>query len=189
MNHSFAARLPEKTTALSQKLGGPKQASPNRPAMADATTGYEAPPKPGAHVQRHPLPRPRRTLERVLTDDKSALKRRSIPSLTRSVTEPALAQTKREVSETSLSSIPLNRVVMKKRYSQREVDMQKASQLSEGKLKKKESVEAELQGAIAALKRPNARAAVKEYVEASELRQTISHAKSKRTRERFERRC
>lgn len=68
---------------------------------------------------------------------------------------------------------------MTKRYSQREIDLHATSQGSEARLKKKLAVEQELQGAIAALKRPNAREAVREFVEAAEKRQSGVQAKSK----------
>ncbi len=85
---------------------------------------------------------------------------------------------KREESDISLSSIPLNRVAIHKRYSQREVDLNAASRATEAKLKRKAKVDQELQGAIAALKRPNPRMAVKELVEDAERRTAESHSRS-----------
>ena len=111
----------------------------------------------------------RKTLERVLTDDKPS-HRRHTPSLSRSATEPNLPQLKREVSDVPLISLPAYQAAASKRYSQREVDLSITSQLMEAKVKKKTQIEHELQGAIAALKKPNARMAVKEYVEAAEKR-------------------
>ena len=67
---------------------------------------------------------------------------------------------------------------MHKRYSQREVDLHATSQVAEAKLKKKARVEHELQDAIAALKKPNPRMAVKELVEDAERRSTASHSRS-----------
>lgn len=121
--------------------------------------------------------KPRRTLERVLTDERSA-SQKPTPSLARSATDSVLPQMKREVSDTSLSSIPLNRVAMHKRYSQREVDLHAASQATDAKLKKKAKIDQELQSAIAALKKPNARMAVKELVEDAEKRVAGPHPKS-----------
>jgi len=82
---------------------------------------------------------------------------------------------KREESDTSLSSIPLNRVAMHNRYSQREVDLNAATEV---KLKRKAKVDQELRGAIAALKRPNPRMAVKELVEDAERRVATSCSRS-----------
>ena len=97
-----------------------------------------------------------------------------MPSLSRSATEPMLPQVKREVTDTSLSSIPLNRVSMSRRYTHREVDLRAASQATEDKIKKKASIDKELQSAIAALKKPNPRMAVQELVDAAEQRATNS---------------
>lgn len=175
-HYSYGARLPELTTLLCQKLGGSKQPSPRRPPLAKCASSYGSI-KPGASLQRQQIRRPRRTLERVLTDERTA-SQKPPPSLPRSATDPVLPQVKREVSDTSLSSIPLNRVAMHKRYSQREIDLHATSQAAEAKLKKKTRVEQELRGAIAALKRPNPRMAVKDLVEYAERRAAASHSRS-----------
>ena len=168
--------MPELTSLICKKLGGPKKPSPRRPPLAKSASSY-TPLKPGALLQNQYIRRPRRTLERVLTEERSA-SQKPPPSLSRSATDPILPQVKREVSDTSLSSIPLNKVVMHKRYSQREVDLHSTSQAAEAKLQKKARVEQELQGAIAALKKPNPRLAVKELVEDAERRSTVSHSRS-----------
>lgn len=175
-SYSYGARLPGLTALLCEKLGGPRQPSPKRPQLTKAETSIGIL-KPGTTVQRHQSRRPRRTLERVLTDERST-SRRPPPSLSRSATEPVLPRLKREESDTSLSSVPLNRVAMHKRYSQREVDLHGASQAAESRLKKKAKVEKELQSAIAALKRPNPRMAVKELVDDAEKRAAGSHSRS-----------
>lgn len=92
-----------------------------------------------------------------------------------------LPSLKREVSDVSMSSTTGNKVPLHKlrRYSQREVDLSAASQANEARLKKKAGVEKELQNAIAALKRPNARMAVKELIEDAEKRATSSRLTSK----------
>ena len=174
--NSYGARLPELTTLLCQKLGGPKQTPPRRPPLAKSASSH-ASLKPGVSVQRQQTRKYRRTLERVLTDERFA-SQKPPPSLSRSATDPVLPQVKREVSDTSLSSIPLNRVAMHKRYSQREVDFHTKSQATEAKLKQKARVEQELQGAIAALKRPNPRMAVKDLVEDAEKRAAASNSRS-----------
>ncbi|KAL9018321.1 MAG: hypothetical protein Q9185_004354 [Variospora sp. 1 TL-2023] len=128
------------------------------------------PPKPGAAVERPQSRQVRRTLERVLTDEKAA--RRPAPALSRSATDSVLPNLKREPSDTLLSNVPSKRSTFHKsnRYSQREVDLGAVSQAAEAKAKRKANVEQELQGAIAALKRPNPRMAVKEFVEAADKR-------------------
>ncbi|KAK0509818.1 hypothetical protein JMJ35_008212 [Cladonia borealis] len=170
----YAARLPDLTALLCEKLGGPKQPSPRRPTLTKAPTSHSGH-KTGTTGQRLQNRKPRRTLERVLTEERSGSQKP--PSLLRSATDPVLPQLKREASDTSLSSIPLNRVAMQKRYSQREVDLHAASQATEVKLKKKAKIDHELQSAIAALKKPNPRMAVKELVEDAEKRVAGSHSR------------
>lgn len=74
-----------------------------------------------------------------------------------------------------MASIPASRPSLQdsKRYSQREVDLTAVSQATQAKLQKKAAIEQELQGAIAAMKKPNPRMAVKELVEASEKRAAV----------------
>ncbi|KAL9007163.1 MAG: hypothetical protein Q9188_000097 [Gyalolechia gomerana] len=166
----YDARLPEASRTLCKKLGGPLPHSAARPALKRAASSSLRPQKPGAAVDR-PQPREaRRTLERVLTDEKTS--RRPTPPLCRSATDSFLPTLKREPSDVSMPSVPLNRSTFHKsnRYSQREVDLTAVSQAAEAKAKKKADVEQELQGAIAALKRPNPRMAVKEFVEAADRR-------------------
>lgn len=133
-------------------------------------------------MQRPQMRKPRKTLERVLTDEASAPQRPQ-PSLLRSDTDSMIPRLKRETSDISLAAIPLDRVGIQKskRFSQREVDLSAVSQVTEAKLKKKASVEQELKGAIAALKRPNPRLAVKELMESAERRAagSGSNARSK----------
>ena len=165
------------STLLCQKLGGPKDPSPKRPQLMDLEAMSKVAARPGAPLPRPKLGKSRRTLERVLTDDKACHKSRK-PSLSRSATVPLL-QVKREVSDTTLSSIPLNKVAMSKRYTQREVDLRAASQATEARHKKKAAIQQELKGAIAAIKRPNPKMAGVDFVEAVEKRQASSHPRSK----------
>lgn len=164
---------------LCQKFGGPKQHSPARPPLVKAATSGDLL-KPGTSLRRQPMQKSRRTLERVLTDERIA-SRRPTPSLSRSATDPILPGLKREGCAVSLYSIPPTKLDVQKsrRYSQREVDLSAVTQAYEAKLKKKAKVEKELQGAIAALKKPNPRMAVKELVEAAERRAAASNSRSR----------
>ncbi|KAL9012177.1 MAG: hypothetical protein Q9173_003046, partial [Seirophora scorigena] len=175
----YAARLPELSRALCKKLGGPLPHSPDRPALRKAPPPMK-PPKPGAAVERPQSRQVRRTLERVLTDENTT--RRLAPALSRSATDSVLPDLKREPSDTPLSNVPSKRPTFHKanRYSQREVDLGAVSQAAEAKAKRKANVEQELQGAIAALKRPNPRMAVKEFVEAAEKR--AARARSRKSK-------
>lgn len=164
---------------LCKRLGGPLTHSPARPALRRAPSSMR-PPKPGAAVERPQSRQVRRTLERVLTDEKAA--RRPAPALSRSATDSVLPDLKREPSDTILSNVPSKRSTFHKsnRYSQREVDLGAVSQAAEAKAKRKANVEQELQGAIAALKRPNPRMAVKEFVEAADKRAAGARSRSTR---------
>ncbi|KAL8763390.1 MAG: hypothetical protein Q9184_000778 [Pyrenodesmia sp. 2 TL-2023] len=165
----YAARLPDMSRILCKKLGGPLSHSPARPALRKAPSSRRAM-KPGAVMKRAPPRQAGRTLEGVLTDEKAC--RRPARPLCRSATDSVLPNLKREPSDSSLANVPLNRSAFhkSKRYSQREVDLSAVTQAAEAKAKKKANVEQELQGAIATLKRPNPRMAVKEFVEAAERR-------------------
>ncbi|KAL8682202.1 MAG: hypothetical protein Q9186_001740 [Xanthomendoza sp. 1 TL-2023] len=176
----YAARLPELSRSLCKKLGGPLPHSPAVPAPTKVGTSSMRRPKPGAAVERPQPQQARRTLERVLTDDKTS--RNPKPSFARSATDSVLPNLKREPSEVSLSNVPSSRPALheSKRYSQREVDFTATSQAKEARMKKKAIIEQELQGAIAALKKPNPRMAVKEFVESVERRAT--GAKSRKSR-------
>ena len=176
---SYGARLPSLSNMLCEKFGGPKQHSPARPPLVKAATVGDLM-RPGTTLRRQPMQKSRRTLERVLTDERIA-SRRPTPSLSRSATDSVLPSLKREGSAVSLYSIPQAKLDIQntKRYSQREVDLSAASQAYEAKLKKKAKVEKELQGAIATLKKPNPRMAVKEFVEAAERRAGASNSRSR----------
>ena len=96
------------------------------------------------------------------------------------MTESVLPRLKRETSEISLSSISTKRESASQRYRQREVDIQGKSQSAEAKAKTKAHIEDELRGAIAALKKPNPRMAVKEFVDAADQR--VDQSRSRKAR-------
>ena len=176
---SYLARLPEVSRVICKKLGGPLPLSPSRPALRKATSSLSRLQRPGTAVKR-PQPREAKsTLERVLTDERTS--RRPTPTLSRSATDSFLPNLKREPSDLPLANVPLNRSTFHKsnRYSQREVELNTVAQAAETKAKKKAKVEQELHGAIAALKRPNPRMAVKELVEAAEQRAAGAKSRSK----------
>ena len=175
----YGARLPEKSALVCQKLGGPKDSSPKRPKLIKPASTNAHSVRPGSSTSHSQPRRPRQTLERVLTDQRPG-PGRQMPSLSRSTTEPSLPRLKRETSEALLSTIPLNRVQMPKGFSQREVDLHANSQAAEAKRSKKAKVDEELQSAIAALKKPNARMAVKELVDAADERATTHRSKKSR---------
>ncbi|TVY87236.1 hypothetical protein LAWI1_G007601 [Lachnellula willkommii] len=188
----FSARLPDRCAVINRKLGGPVAFSPPKPRLSKSSS-FSGPSRPGAATKR-PVPvKPRRSLHRVLTDDRE---RRSVSrgperaiSLMRSATMPTMPGLKRETSEApSLSGIPFaesqtlttNRggVLNSKRFSRREVDLGSLAPDLNAKAKKKASIEAELKQAISALKRPNRELAGKDLVETAEKRSTsASHSR------------
>jgi DNA replication regulator SLD3 len=126
---------------------------------------------------------PRRSLQRVLTDERYARGGSHGPSraatLMRSTTSIAVPGLKREGSESSLGNIPpietqaINAsrggVLKSKKFSQREVDLSNLVSVNEAKYRKV-NIEAELKDAIATLKRPNRQLAVQELVDTAERR-------------------
>lgn len=175
----YGARLPQKSAMICQKLGGPKDPSPRRPKLMESASTNAKSVRPSSSTSHSQPRRPRQTLERVLTDQNPG-QGKQMPSLSRSTTEPSLPRLKRETSEALLSTIPLNRVQMPKGFSQREVDLHANAQAAEAKRSKKAKVDEELQNAIAALKKPNARMAVKEMVDAADERATAHRWKKSR---------
>jgi DNA replication regulator SLD3 len=166
---SFSARLPEHCGVICRKLGGPVTVSPVRPKMPASTTLPTASSRPGGMTKRLVPSKARKSLRRVITDERHAREgSRGVSgaiSLMRSATAPTIPGLKRERSETPLlSSIPsaesqsmlVSRggVLKSKNFSQREVDLSNLAIANDCKAKKA-SIEAELKDAISALKRPN----------------------------------
>ena len=169
---SYSARLPETCSTVNQRLGGVELPSPVRPPMPKSASTSQGVLRPGTVIDRNVASKSRKILEHDSAFKKPFSRRQQPPSLLRSATAPALPGLKRESSEVSLSDIPLKRpsVEKSKRYSQREVDLSAISNATEAKLRRKASVEEELRGAIATLKKPNRTLAVKELIESFEQR-------------------
>jgi DNA replication regulator SLD3 len=180
---SFAARLPEQCSAISRKLGGPLVVSPSRPKLAKPRSSSAVLSRPGAIAKRPVLSKSRGGLERILTDERQKRGGSRGPSgaisLMRSATAPAISGLKREGSETLMANIPpaetpsisVSRgwVLKSKKFSQREVDLSNLVNTSDTNTKKT-NIEAELQEAISALKRPNRQLAGQLIVETAEKR-------------------
>ncbi|KAK6595381.1 hypothetical protein H4I95_10739 [Botrytis cinerea] len=181
----FSARLPDRCDAINRKLGGPITKSASKPRASKAASFSNTLTRPGT-ITKRPVPaKQKKSLQRVLTDDRE---RRSMSigsnraiSLMRSATDPTIPGLKRETSEApSLSSIPsaefkplhVNRggVLNSKRFSQREVDMSTLAPDPNSKAKKQAAIDAELKDAISALKKPNRELAGKALVETAERR-------------------
>lgn len=156
---------------MNKKVGGIRPPSPPRLAPLQSATTSQDLLKPGTAINRHMALKPRRKMERVLTNDKLATQQ-APPPLRRSATAPAVPGLKRESSEVSILEIPLKRagVEKSKRYSQREVDLSAISHATELRLKKKAVVDEALRGAIATLKKPNRTLAVREFIDSVDHR-------------------
>lgn len=191
---SFSARLPEQCSAISRKLGGPVVVSPARPKLMASASLSAVSSRPGGITKRPISTKARRSLRRVITDERHAREgsrgASGAISLMRSTTAPSIPGLKRERSETPLlSSIPsaesqsmlVNRggVLKSKKFSQREVDLSSLATVNDAKLKKA-SIEAELKDAITALKRPNRQLAGQFQVEAERRAASAStHSRSR----------
>jgi DNA replication regulator SLD3 len=192
---SFAARLPDRCATINRKLGGPVVASPPKPKLPKAASTSNVISRPGAATKRPVPAKPRRSLQRILTDERE---RRSVSSgsgrpisLMRSATMPAVPGLKREGSEApSLGSIPFadaqsvqasrGGVLNSKRFSRREVDMSSLAPKVTARKRTQVDIEAELKEAISALKKPNRELAGKALAETAEKRSASApNARSK----------
>lgn len=180
--YSFSARLPDLCDSLNRKLGGPVlRASPPKtmkPAKPKTVTTKQ--PKPGAVAKRPLLARDGKSLQRAFSNDKLQRDRRSMsrgPSKAvaalLSATETAIPGLKRENSDSlSLMSIPRMRADCGLLKSATAGSLSRSNSISgdDPRVKKKAMVEAELQDAIAALRKPNRQLAGASMVEAAEKR-------------------
>jgi len=152
----YASRLPERCKMICRRLGGP-DACPARPqAVLTKSSGTSRLP-PGTIIKSRPRVVPKRTLERVLSEDRG-MRHASPPILSRSSTTSLLPNSKREMSE-SLQR-PASRGGMHKSvsFTNREIDLVADAKAHEAKRKKLALLAAqkqELDAAIEALKKPN----------------------------------
>ncbi|KAL1892766.1 hypothetical protein Sste5346_006849 [Sporothrix stenoceras] len=196
----FSPRLPLVCDSLNRKLGGPViSASGSRSKTAHGSTKspsdaksrekssssskLHSRSKPGAAAKRSSASTDKtRSLERVLSSERlrrsvsrgpndAIAQMRSataapIPGLKREMSEPALASIPRRSSSTSLKERPSNTLSR----SSSDLVSSSAGRSEELRARKKALVDAELQEAISALKKPNRELAGKATVEAAEKR-------------------
>ncbi|KAL1966478.1 hypothetical protein VTN77DRAFT_4400 [Rasamsonia byssochlamydoides] len=180
----YASRLPEQCKSIKRKLGGPNLASPTRPTAHSKSSSRA---QPGTVVKRPQPQKSRRTLQRVLTDEKTAASQRGRhPSLARSSTAPSLQEIKRESAEPSLPSLSASvrgGIQIARRVDNREVDLNAVAKQHEAKLKKMNMLmeqKRELDAAINALRKPNRELIAKEIAEQTEKR--ISNTSSRKSK-------
>ncbi|KAE8416721.1 DNA replication regulator SLD3-domain-containing protein [Aspergillus pseudocaelatus] len=174
----YASRLPDKCKSITRKLGVPSVLSPfpKKPQPKNVPRA-----EPGAAVERQPSQKhPRRTLQRVLTDEQTASKGRR-QSLSRFNTIPS--QPERESMEPLLPSLSANvrgGIQKAKRVDNREVDLNAVARQHETKLRKMQMLmdqKKELDAAIHALRKPNRELVAKDIAEDAEKRRTGGSAR------------
>ena len=174
----YASRLPEQCKMICRKLGGP-EVSPKLPKTALNKSASTSRLLPGAAIKQRPRALPRKTLERVLSDDRS-MRHASPPILSRSLTAPLLPNLKRETSESSQR--PASRGALHKSvsFSNREIDLDANARVQEAKRRKLAKVaeqKKELDAAIAALKKPNRTVAAQGLMDEIENRSLESNTR------------
>ena len=161
----YGPRLRSKVEELAKRMGVSTQSSPVRPVPSNTYKRVA----PGAEIERRPGARQHK-LQR--TSSVTGPQRRP-PSLVRSATDSMIQRETRDRSMTPLneSMKPPRRTLSRSssissstKLSQREVDMTAIAKFSQTKVKRKPSVDKELEDAIATLRKPNRGKAVGEYV-------------------------
>ncbi|KAJ5656039.1 hypothetical protein N7507_007989 [Penicillium longicatenatum] len=155
----YAARLPGKCKLITRKFGVSGGISP----AAKKLSNKRERPEPGAEVKRQAPPQNiRRSLHRVLTDEKAAAASQNRhPSLHRSNTAPSKQEARRDSMEPLLPTVLSGNVrggIQVKRVENREVDLNAAARQHESKLRKVQMLadqKKELDAAIHALRKPN----------------------------------
>lgn len=150
----YRHKAPDLVKEISRKLGGPNL-SPKRPIPSRATSGVRT--KSGTANDTHRRSIPRRTLERVLSEEQSS-RQSSPPMLMRSATAPMGGSGSLDSVETI--SRPSSRGSLHKSHSftNRQVDLVASSNAHNAKRKKLANLakqKEELDAAIHALKKPN----------------------------------
>ncbi|KAI1977356.1 hypothetical protein LOZ53_000843 [Ophidiomyces ophidiicola] len=183
----YAPRLPEQCKAISLKLGGPISVSPKRPTTLLQKSTVE---NSTTTVKRQDPRKSRRTLQRVLTDEKAAAKRR-IPSLVRHKSTKGIPDIKRESSEPvclSLISSGRGAIQKRKRQDNREIDLDAVAKTHETKLKKVNMFleqKKELDAAISALRKPNREQAGRDWADSAAKRSSTGSSRKQKEPRRY----
>lgn len=175
----YLHKAPDLVREISRKLGGPNL-SPKRPTpFSIGTTSSRL--KPGTAVDPRRRSFPRRTLERVLSEDQSS-RQPSPPVLMRSSTAPLGVGRNRDSAETSQRPGSRGSLQKSVSFTNREVDLVASSNAHNAKRKKLADLakqKEELDAAIGALKKPNRSLAGKEIMAEVEKR-NVERATSRR---------
>ncbi|CAI7588493.1 unnamed protein product [Penicillium glandicola] len=183
----YAARLPDKCKLITRKFGVSGGISPAAKKTQSSSKSHRV--EPGAEVKRQqPAPKPRRTLQRVLTDDKAASSHARHPGLTRSSTAPTQHNAKRDTEPllpTVLSGSVRGGIQKAKRTENREVDLNAVARQHETKLRKVQMLanqKKELDAAIHALRKPNRELVSKDLADDASKRITSGGGSSRKSR-------
>lgn len=165
----YAARLPDKCKLITRKFGVSSGISPVAKKVRSSSGSHRT--EPGAEVKRQPpAQNPRRTLQRVLTDEKAATSQSRVAGLHRSNTAPSHPHGKRgePLLPTVLSGSVRGGIQKAKRTENREVDLEAVAKQHETKLRKVQMLadqKKELDAAIYALRKPNRELVSKDIAE------------------------
>ncbi|KAJ5135788.1 DNA replication regulator Sld3 [Penicillium bovifimosum] len=166
----YAARLPDKCKLITRKFGVSSGISPTA-KKTQSSRSHRV--EPGEEIKRQQPapPKVRRSLQRVLTDDKEAMSQARHPTLSRSKTAPTQRSGKRDFEPllpTIISGSVRGGIQKAKRTENREVDLNAVARQHEAKLRKVQMLanqKKELDAAIHALRKPNRELVSKDIAE------------------------
>jgi len=183
----YAARLPDKCKLITRKFGVSGGISPVAKKTQSSSKSHRV--EPGAEVKRQPpAQKPRRTLQRVLTDEKAAAAQARHPGLHRSNTAPTHPNGKRDnepLLPTVLSGSVRGGIQKAKRTENREVDLNAVARHHETKLRKVQMLadqKKELDAAINALRKPNRELVSKDIAEDASKRISSGGGSSRKSK-------
>ena len=166
----YTSRTPETCKLVCKRLGGPGMSFKEKTTAAPKTSGRR--PVPGASLLKKPHPKPKRTLERVLSEDMGS-RHASPPVLSRSNSISLQPSIKREPIDNGQRPGSRGNIRKSVSFSNREVDLVGVAKTQEAKKKRLTQLavqKQELAAAIEALKKPNRGKAAQTLMEDSERR-------------------
>lgn len=183
----YASRLPDKCKLITRKFGVSGGISPA--AKKTQSSSKARRPEPGSDVKRDPpVQKPRRSLQRVLTDERAAASQIRHPSLSRSKTAPTQHDTKRDSLEPMLPTVMSGSVrggIQVKRVENREIDLNAAARQHESKLRKVQMLadqKKELDNAIQTLRKPNREVVARDIAEDASKRISTGGGSSRKSK-------
>lgn len=184
----YAARLPDKCKLITRKFGVSSGISPAGKKTSSRRERHE----PGSEVTRKPpQQKPRQSLHRVLTEQRSSTASQSgPPTLTRSNTAPSKPETKRDPRKQpmepllpTVGSSVRGGIQQAKRTENREVDLNSTLKQHESKLRRAQVLaeqKKELDAAILTLRKPNRELVAKDIAEDATKRSSTGGGSSRK---------